>query len=1090
MMQRKIVYFVLVDNSWGKKFGATPFFVYFCMIKRNLIMPANIQVYKASAGSGKTYRLAYEYVLLLFRNRTCNHPHRSTLAATFTNKATDEMKHRIVRELFKLAHFDKAPFLADLMQDLKSEGLSKNDIQRLAQQFLSDLLHDYGAFNISTIDRFFQQIVRAFTREIGLQGDFGVELDQDSVLKMAVDKMLFELDPSRNPQLLEWLKQYVSESLTPEKDSNKPTASWMRFRTNIEALGLEIFKESYLQFASCLDQKLKDKTFFADYKQQLYARKIAFEQQAKDICTCADNIRQKYDLQWNDFSGKDRSFVTYFDFGKLKSKNFLLTATFRNAIDNIDKWCAAKSPRRADIEQAFDGGLNDCARKLVSLDVEKYLSVCAVYEHIYILGILSDLRQQIADYCHEKNVMLIGSTTDFLNQITQGCDTPFVYEKTGTYLHHFMLDEFQDTSRLQWQNFKPLLQNSVSENNRNLIVGDVKQSIYRWRSSDWNLLQKGIHTDFDNNLDVKMLNTNWRSAQHIVAFNNAFFSQIPNLVQTILSEPSADLVCSIYNEVEQQSHRTTAGRVSVELLAGDDENTWQQRALQRLPEIVAELIRNNYPLSRITVLVRKNDEAVQVADTLLAAGYEVVSNEALLVANAACIRLLVAVMRFMIAPDNALNRKLIETLLTAQEADVPCAPLGETADEWLQRVFPDNYADIAGLRNQPLFQLVEGLILILHLHGAAANNVFLQAFQDIVFDYTAHFTNDLNGFLAYWDEKSTKCFLPASDTQEAIRIMTIHKSKGLEFEAVIVPFCNWNCKVDGILWCKTPTDDSLLGQLPIVPLNAKKMLTNTCFKNDYELERLYTLVDVINVAYVAFTRAENDLYILGPKQKTKQNSSESTSLNIVNLLEQYVRSHDDMQTIADDDTRLLVQMGDLQPVEATAEQHTAESLTLTYDSVSALPRLKLRYTPDDAGSERHYGLLMHDILSQLRTADDLPKILQQQVMNGKLAADQLSPVQDTIDQLLANEQARTWFSENYRVLNETEIITPQGQLYRPDRVMMNGHDVVVVDYKFGTQHEPRYNQQVQRYAELIRSMGFAVSGYIWYAQTNDLEQVC
>ena len=268
------------------------------------------------------------------------------------------------------------------------------------------------------------------------------------------------------------------------------------------------------------------------------------------------------------------------------------------------------------------------------------------------------------------------------------------------------------------------------------------------------------------------------------------------------------------------------------------------------------------------------------------------------------------------------------------------------------------------------------------------------------------------------------------------------------------------------------------------------MLTNTCFKNDYELERLYTLVDVINVAYVAFTRAENDLYILGPKQKTKQNSSESTSLNIVNLLEQYVRSHDDMQTIADDDTRLLVQMGDLQPVEATAEQHTAESLTLTYDSVSALPRLKLRYTPDDAGSERHYGLLMHDILSQLRTADDLPKILQQQVMNGKLTADQLPPVQDTIEQLLANEQARTWFSENYRVLNETEIITPQGQLYRPDRVMMNGHDVVVVDYKFGTQHEPRYNQQVQRYAELIRSMGFAVSGYIWYAQTNDLEQVC
>ncbi|MGN0186396.1 MAG: UvrD-helicase domain-containing protein [Paludibacteraceae bacterium] len=1050
----------------------------------------NIKIYKASAGSGKTYRLAYEYVLLLFRNRACVHPHRSTLAATFTNKATDEMKRRIIRELFALTYDTHAPFLAELTQDLAPDNLSLNDIQQLAQRFLSDILHDYSAFNVSTIDRFFQQIVRAFTREIGLQGDFGVELDHKNVLKMAIDNMLFELDKSANQQLLEWLKQYISENLTPQADSKKPVASWTRFRTNIETLGGEIFKESYLQFATILDKKLADKTFFANYQKQLQQAKQQFELKAKKICDTACYIRQKHNLEWNDFSGKDRSFTTYFDFAKLKSKNFILTATFLKAIDNIDKWTTATSPRKACIEAAFRDGLNDCAKQLTELNVEEYLSVCAMYEQIYILGILNDVRRQISDYCNDKNVMLIGSTTDFLNQIIQGCDTPFVYEKTGTYLHHFMLDEFQDTSQLQWHNFKPLLRNSVSENNRNLIVGDVKQSIYRWRSSDWRLLQSGIQTEFGDYVGEQVLNTNWRSAKNIVAFNNAFFSQISACVQTMVSEKYASLVHDIYDEVAQLPHRTTAGRVSVELLANDDTATWKQRVLQRLPSIVDELLQHKYTLSQITVLVRQNNEAVQVADALLAAGYKVVSSEALQVANATCIRLLVAVMRFFVAPDNTLNRKLIETLLQTQTTSgtTVCQPRNETAEIWMQRVFPNNHDEIALLRNQPLFQLVEGLILALNLHGLATNDVFLQAFQDIVFNYTARFTNDLNGFLEYWDEKGTECFLPASDTQEAIRIMTIHKSKGLEFKAVIIPFCQWDCKVQSIIWCKTPSDHQLLGQLPIVPLKAKTLLTNTYFKNAYETERLYTLVDTINVAYVAFTRAENDLYILGPKAKNTQNAS--ASLNIVNLLEQYLRSCNDIQTLNEDDTHFFAQMGNLQSIDTHDDAQTHASLTLTYNSVSAVKRLKLRYMPDDTGCERRYGLLMHDILSQLHTADELPKILQYQLLHGHLTADRQPQIQRTIEQLLANDHARQWFSGKYRVLNETEIISPQGQLYRPDRVMMNGKEVIVVDYKFGAQHESRYHRQVQCYADLITSMGYNVTGFIWYAQTNEIEQVC
>ncbi len=1056
-------------------------------------MSKTIKIYKASAGSGKTYRLAYEYVLLLFQNRNELHPHRSTLAVTFTNKATDEMKRRIVRELFALATQDDADFLKDLKKEDCLNGLSDNEIQKLAKRFLTDILYDYSSFNVSTIDGFFQQIVRAFTREIGLQGNFGVELDQDSVLQLAVDNMLFELDKAENRQLLEWLKEMVDENL--ENDQK-----WFKFRDKINQLGREIFKESYLQNAQILSEKLHDRVFLKTYRKQLNDIIETFEKTMQNVCSEALKILQKYGLEFADFSRGTKGFITYFDYDKLKSKGFEVTQTFVAVVDNCEKWYTQKSTKKNAIESAFFDGLNACAKTIVEADKTNYLSAKVVLENIYILGILTDINAQIVRYCNDKNALLISNTTDFLHKIIDGSDAPFIYEKTGVYLHHFMMDEFQDTSQLQWDNFRPLLDNSVAENRQNLVVGDVKQSIYRWRNSDWRLLQSGVKNAFgDERIQEETLGTNWRSARNIVEFNNEIFSIFSQLSDKIVQK-NAELVKNIYANASQKSNRRNLGRVNVEFLPikSEDETKWEERVMSRLSFIIDELREKDYALSDITILVRKNKEATKVADFLINAGYEVVSNEALLVANAPCVRLLVALMRFFVAPENTLNRMLVESLSNRQKNAIDAPKLlseNETSDEWLQRNFADKIDVFHTLKNKPLLQMVEQLILELELQKIAENSVFLQAFQDEIFNYTVNYSGDINGFLEYWDKVSGNRFLAASETQNAIRIMTIHKSKGLEFKAVIIPFCDWDfAGQSSTIWCRPPENCEPFSQLPIIPVTYKSMLANTIFAKDYEAETLYRFVDTLNLAYVAFTRPENDLYILAPKNDAETIETPKSIADFLQicLIEQNCEISSDLRkklTLSDDEN-CLVQIGTLEKLEKKEKENEIEALPLTYDSVSAGSRLNLRYSLDDEGSERRYGLLLHDVLSEINTIEDIEKALKKQILSGAISENEYPELADFLARLLSEKEVAEWFSGEYRVVNETEIISPNAdKTHRPDRVMIKGKKVIVVDYKFGLQKEKRYHAQVKKYMRLIAKMGYEASGYIWYARLGEIELV-
>ena len=672
-----------------------------------------LTVYRASAGAGKTHKLTGEYLTLLF---TGPGAFRRILAVTFTNKATDEMKTRIVDELYNLASGRKSDYVELLTS---TYSLTEDQVRKQAAKILIDILHDYSAFNISTIDRFFQQTMRAFTREIGLQGGYGIEMDQELVLTTAIDNLLSDLEKPESKDLLGWLLRFAEDKIENGGEWN--------LRKDIMALSREVFKESYKAFSEAVGRDIEDKKALDDYKNELYGIIRSVESSAKELGERGLAILNKYGLKVTDFKGGSRSPLTLLDRlvqGEMKEPS----ATFIGLADNLDG-CFTKTVSlgtRQIIGCAFEDGLNDCIKGIISLfnNLTAYNTAREIVRYYYTLGILTDVSRQIAAYREEKNVMLIADTTELLNKVISGSDAPFIYEKTGTHVDHYMIDEFQDTSGMQWNNFRPLVEESLANGRANLIVGDVKQSIYRFRNSDWKLLDEQVRRDFeDEQVREDTLKDNWRSCRHIVEFNNGFFTTAPAILQDLYNEA---LKTSSLNEEERTAFFTkimTAydksiqrvpppfqkkdGHVRIDFLSGDEDKDWKQEAMERLPATLERLQDSGYALKDIAILVRTNQEGALVADTLLAYkeehpsdryNYDIISDDALFVGSSPAVRFLIAVLRYLRNPEDRTNRKL-----AMYAYQVLTGKFGESeADESV-------FQNLQSISRQSLYEVTEGL---------------------------------------------------------------------------------------------------------------------------------------------------------------------------------------------------------------------------------------------------------------------------------------------------------------------------------------------------------------------------------------------
>jgi ATP-dependent helicase/nuclease subunit A len=1147
------------------------------MSKHGLAGRDRLHVIKASAGSGKTHRLTGEYLHLLFAKPN---NHRHILAVTFTNKATDEMKSRIVEELYRLASGGTSTFLNDLTQSFL---LNEAQVRGRARSILEAILHDYSAFSVSTIDRFFQQTLRAFTRESGLTGGYAVELDEKSLLTEAVDLMFSELNLPENRTLSAWLLQFMQANIEEGR-------SW-KIDRQVVTLGMQLFNETYKSLAKETQWSLANKKQLENYRKELYRIVTSYESKVKEAGKRGVELIKAHGLQPSDFRGGSRS--QFYRFERYASGEIPdITPTFLSFADNLEGWYTKTTDPAivASITKAYHGGLNDLVKEIIYLHENNvpYNSAISILQNFYTLGILTDIKNRLQALQQENNVLFLSDTTELLNEMIGEADSPFIYEKTGTRVQHYMMDEFQDTSRMQWENFRPLIDESLASGNFNLIVGDVKQSIYRFRNSDWRLLGEQVNRDFQpESIREHLLDTNWRSDANVVRFNNAFFTNAAHHMQhdfNIAVEPLLDEVAEnkqiedAYADVIQQvapNKSDHEGQVKITFLKNDKESDWREEAMKRLPLELEELQEQGFALKDIAIVVRWNNEAVQVAETLLAYKeqhpdspyrYDIISNEALLIGSARSVKAVIALLRYFQNPGDETRRMmaLYEFYRFVYRATPEEALLNYR--EKHPGEFPETIrGEIERLATLPFYDMIERFFALTSDAISEKEYAYVQAFLDLVLQFKTDASADRNSFLEWWDEKGHKRALFSPEGQDAIRIITIHKAKGLGFGAVIMPFVNWSIDHSpthtNIIWCKP--GEAPFNALRALPLKYGKRLANTIFRDDYLKEKRLTYIDNLNLLYVAFTRAKHRLIIFAPtpaKPETIGNVSDLLWQSIEDEApprlgdEGYKEEGEPEESVSNENftfqgernNRLLLtdyfMKGEEESLfeygstsqherkgvsEPTPETKSAPQPEPTQDAQSILEqahkaepkpsmastrplsrrsadtarwrstpfdeRLKLRLDSigffSDDGS-RDYGKTMHDIISHVRTIADIPYAVGRKVAEGELPESERTSKVKELTRSLSIPEVADWYTGKYTVLNENQLLLPGARISRPDRVMLGEQEVIVADYKFGKSRDTKYNRQVRRYVDTIKSMGHQqVKGFIFYVQLGIVEEV-
>ncbi len=1075
-----------------------------------------LNIYRASAGSGKTFQLTKDYIFLLFRALGENpQPHRRILAVTFTNKATDEMKSRILKELHALSTDEESKYRADLMSEF---SLTENEVNTRAGKILVSILHDYSSFSISTIDKFFQQVVRSFAREIGINGGYNIELDTDLTLQQALDNLYSDLAKKENKQLLLWMSDFLQEQIEESK-------SW-HVDKDIMKLGKEIFRENYQHKALEVREKLHNKAFLSEYRSKL--RKIITDFKEKVISISDDTlnflnsngIRSEYFVRGMMFNTLEN----------LKKEKFELGVIFRNFAESPENCCTKKALPEVKnaVNNIYHNGLKERLNSIIELidnDIIQYNSARMILRHISILGIIADLTSEISKLTLEQNTMLLSDTNLLLNKIIDDSETPFVYERTGINIEHYMIDEFQDTSVLQWKNFKPLIANSLAYNKTNMLVGDVKQSIYRWRNSDWKLLDRKVTDEFSSSgINNMVLGTNWRSDRNIIHFNNSFFEKASALLQEKLNNniganPELDELKSIithaYTDIRQEvSPKASEGYVKIEFVEQEKTKAEREKSvLGKIPALLEDLVDRGYKPNDIAFLVRYNTDATTLINYLLTYkkspearpgfSYNVVGSEGLMISSSPSVNFIIAVLKLILNPKDDVSRTIMhyeyqtgKLKIPASEALPVCFDASEDKNAALSALFTTEENECIGtISHLSLFEATENLINTFRIEDWHNETVFLQAFQDVVFKFVSGSNADLNTFLRWWDENSARQYIDTPENENAFRVMTVHKSKGLDFKVVIIPFCNWELDKTGknspLLWCETSVEPFSL--LPLIPVKYSKDLKNTIFQNEYFDEQMHQYVDNLNLAYVAFTRARNEMYFFCDLPKPK-NKGERPFSTISDLLYLSLDENTGTNKFLIEGSNIF-ESGEPGTFAYKAEKHESSIKSLTsYPVTESGERLKIRhtgitgqYSEQNPGSRLIYGNIMHEILQKTICRDDEQKAIAEQLAAGKIRADELPEIQKELERFWSLPEVNEWFSADNEILNETTILLPAGVKFRPDRVILNNGKATIIDYKFGDKEHPVHQRQVLQYASLLRQMGYMeIESCLYYVRLGKI----
>ncbi|MBN8577483.1 MAG: UvrD-helicase domain-containing protein [Cytophagales bacterium] len=1050
-------------------------------------------IYRSSAGSGKTRTLARQYLTLALRFRADYFKH--ILAVTFTNKSTQEMKDRILAYLNDFSN-DRSE---DLAQELQKElGLDTLTFKERAQEIRSEILHKYSQFSISTIDAFFQRVIRAFTREAGLAGDYRLEVEHDEVVDEVINNLMEEL--GSNDQLTQWIIDFAGKNLEEDK-------AW-DVRPGLREFVKEIFKEEFRLIEIEVDEATQKPNFFTHLKQELAKPRNQFLNFIRPRAREAMQAIHEQGLKVTDFK-----YVTsgslYTHLSKLsvlknvrdypESKRAESEFTVPKSVGN------EKSLRRNEVLALAEQKLVPLLKELNKFSKENKehaVSAEAVLTNFYAFGLIADISRKLKEYKQENNMMLLSDAPYFLNSVIGESDTPFVYEKVGSFYKNFLIDEFQDTSGLQWKNFKPLIINSLDSGNNSTIVGDVKQAIYRWRSGDLSLLQKEIGKEIgEHRTDYFTLDKNYRSSRQIVSFNNAVFQ---SAAQLVAKETGSALATEVYSDVAQTSEKSAAGFVELSFLAGDEEEKWNEQALERLPGYLERLQSLGVKLRDVAILVRYNFEGQRIVAHLMdykysaqakaQFRYDVVSNESLQLDGAGSVNFLIAALCYLHNPDNAIARAQLAfeyARLTNTAAD-----LNQVFMVSNQAIFESNLPESftrqkSALKKLPLFELTETLIELFSLGNVPGELEYLQTFQNEVLTFSSRERNDIGAFLEWWDDIGRKKSVQVSGDLEAAQIITIHKAKGLQFKYVIIPFCSWELDHGSkrpLLWVKAAQQP--FEQAGYLPISYSSMLNDSHFAEYYREERVRCYLDNLNLLYVALTRAKHGLIVTAPFSK------ENKKLGTVgNLLHNVIRQP---EFAAAWNEKEKIWKSGAWTTSDEIESESMPSLSLKkYAAGSWRNKLVIRHhaaghfreQESDTTIRIKYGIHLHTIFSRIRYRDELDETFNELQHNGIMNEQEKPIIRGLVDELFANSTIAAWFDKSWVVRTEVPVLLPGGEESRIDRLMIKDKQAVVVDFKTGLATKSDL-QQVNGYLDTLRKMNFEeVSGYLLYIRTGEVVPV-
>ena len=1022
--------------------------------------PSTFQVYNASAGSGKTFTLVKEYLKVLL-NSDDIFSFQKILAITFTNKAAGEMKARVLSSLEDFADGKENDLFNIIIHEIE---VDKSTIQLRSKNILDAILQNYSAFSITTIDSFTHKIIKSFAYDLGLPLSFEVEMDAVSLLSEAVDILISKIGIDK--KLTKLLIDYSLDKADDDK-------SWDISRDLNEFSKVLLNEDDIKHFRVLADKQLED---FTNLKTKLYAHQKELKNAFKKVGEDCLGLIASHDLEHKDFM---RATIPKF-FTDINEKAFNFTylsrsETVQKAIDNHQYYSKSTLDSVVQSIESIVPEIINLFNKSKGIYSQFLMNKLAL-KNIIPLAVLNNINIELEQIKDENNIRLNAEFNQLISDNIKEQPAPFIYERIGQRFQHYFIDEMQDTSVLQWQNLIPLIDNALAQENSNLLlVGDGKQAIYRWRGGKAEqFIELGSHAKnpFHVKKEIKNLETNFRSYSEVINFNNSFFQHTSNFLQ---NESYKNL---FFEGNKQLENPKKGGFVSLSFLEKEEDkdiekSKYPQKVLAKIHQL-----KHSFSLNEICVLTRTKKDGVAVANYLSENGIDIISSETLLIQNSPKVSFIIDVLKVLQNPNDEETRFdmlyfLHRHLQVKKPKHIFFKEFSKADTQTILESLKNHGVsfEISTFHQHPFYEKIEEIIRGFNL--IKSSDAYVQFFLDIVLEQQRKST-DIADFLEFWELKKEKLSIVAPESANAVQIMTIHKSKGLEFPVVVFP-CDVDIyrQINPKVWLdELPENYDNFKEL-LVPYNKELSYVNNTGLEIYNQQREELELDNFNLLYVALTRAVEQLHVITEKKissKGEENTNFYSGVFINYLIQKNLWKEDVLEYSFG--TEIRVSKKEVQNSVAEIHQKFISTPWQEHNVVLLASASKLWDT--NQGEAINFGNLFHEILAKIFTKKDVNKIIAQYHQKGFIDENQLLVINNTIISVVNHPKLENYFSEEVIIYNEREIVDVDNQVIIPDRlVFKDKNEVVIIDYKTGNPSAD-HHQQLLKYEIVLKSMNFKV----------------